>query len=152
MIFDDKEVLTQLIKFSLSDNSTGIIMDLRTSMALFKAIWKDSETTVGWTSFSRSLRLASSKAPATTTTEVVPSPASMSYALEISTNILAVGWTTSIYLRIVAPSFVIKTSPRASYIILSMPLGPKLVRTTSEIALAALIFDDLMSSLFYDLW
>lgn len=101
-----------------------------------------------------------------TTTEVVPSPASMSWALEISTNylwiriftIFATGCTTSIFLRIVAPSFVIRTSPLASWIILSIPFGPKLVRMTSEIAInrqlllhfPAYIFVDLMSLAFSD--
>jgi len=55
-----------------------------------------------------------SRAPAKTTTVVVPSPASTSYALLISTNILAVGWTTSIYFMIVAPSLDIKTAPLLS--------------------------------------
>lgn len=69
---------------------------------------------VGWMPLSSKPSQASNKAPANTTTEVVPSPASISYALEISTSILAVGWTTSIYLRIVAPSFVISTYPLES--------------------------------------
>jgi len=37
----------------------------------------------------------------------------------------------------VAPSLVIRTSPLESYIILSIPLGPRLVRTTSATAFAA---------------
>jgi hypothetical protein len=51
----------------------------------------------------------------------------------------------------VAPSLVIKTSPLASDIILSIPLGPKLVLTTSESALAAVMLDDLISSVLADL-
>jgi len=38
---------------------------------------------------------------------------------------------------IVAPSFDIKTSPLLSCIILSIPLGPNDVRTTSDTAFAA---------------
>ena len=41
---------------------------------------------VGWIPFSNRSSQAFNKAPATTTTEVVPSPASISWALEISTS------------------------------------------------------------------
>jgi hypothetical protein len=41
---------------------------------------------------------------------------------------------------IVAPSFVIITSPFESFIILSIPRGPKDVRTVSATALAAAMF------------
>jgi len=41
---------------------------------------------LGWIPMSRSDSAAFNKAPARTTTEVVPSPASTSCALEISTN------------------------------------------------------------------
>lgn len=49
-------------------------------------------------------------------------------------TILAVGWTTSIFWRIVAPSLVIKIYPLWSLIILSIPLGPRLVLTQSAMA------------------
>ena len=49
-------------------------------------------------------------------------------------TILAVGWTTSIFWRIVAPSLVIRVYPLPSLIILSMPLGPRLVRMQSATA------------------
>jgi hypothetical protein len=68
---------------------------------------------------------------------VVPSPTSASVAFAISTRSFAVGCWTSICFSIVAPSFVMVTSPRLSTSILSMPLGPRLVRTISDITLAA---------------
>ena len=79
----------------------------------------------------------SSNAPASTTADVVPSPTSLSVVFAISTSIFAAGCCTSISFRIVAPSFVIVTSPKESTSILSIPLGPRLVRTISAIILAA---------------
>ena len=81
----------------------------------------------------------SKSAPARTTADVVPSPTSLSVVLEISTSIFAAGCCTSISLRIVAPSFVIVTSPSESTSILSIPLGPKLECTISAIILEAAI-------------
>lgn len=49
-------------------------------------------------------------------------------------TILAVGWTTSIFWRMVAPSLVMRVSPLPSRIILSMPRGPRLVRMQSATA------------------
>jgi len=57
---------------------------------------------------------------------------------------------TSIYFNIVAPSLEINTSPFAYLIILSIPLGPKLVRITSAKAFAAIIFAERTSLLFSD--
>lgn len=82
-----------------------------TSFALVSATLKPSEMAAGWIPLLRSSWHALRSAPAMTTTDVVPSPASISYALEISTSILAVGWMTSSLLKIVAPSFVIRTLP-----------------------------------------
>ena len=48
--------------------------------------------------------------------------------------------------RIVAPSFVMITSPSACFTILSMPLGPRDVLTASESAFAASMFDILTST------
>jgi len=45
-----------------------------------------SEMILGWMPFSRRVSAAFKNAPAIMTTEVVPSPASTSCALEISTN------------------------------------------------------------------
>lgn len=56
--------------------------------------------------FPSNLSAAPSKLPAMTTTDVVPSPASMSCAFARSTSIFAAGCMTLISLSIVFPSFV----------------------------------------------
>lgn len=109
--FEDKEVLTHSIKLYLSVNLTSVCNDVIISNDFLRALIKPSEIVVGWIPFSNKISQEWSKEPAKTATEVVPSPASISYAFEISTNIFAVGWTTSIYFKIVAPSFVINTFP-----------------------------------------
>jgi hypothetical protein len=63
------------------------------------------------------------------TTDVVPSPTSLSYNWESSTITLAAGCSTSNYFRIVAPSLVIVTSPISSTNILSKPYGPNVFLT-----------------------
>ena len=68
-------------------------------------------------------RLSSSAARMTT--EVVPSPTSASCSCASCTSRLAVGCSTSNFLRMVAPSLVIVTSPMSSTIILSSPCGPR---------------------------
>ena len=78
--------------------------------------------------------------PANKVTVVVPSPTSLSYDFAISTNIFAAGWTISNYSNIVAPSLVIIVLFPV-LIILSIPLGPKVVLTTSAIALTAFILE-----------
>lgn len=55
----------------------GFILIL-TSTAKRAALWKDSEMAVGWIPLCNNFSAASKRAPAITTTEVVPSPASMS--------------------------------------------------------------------------
>ena len=111
----------------------------RYTLAFFAAFLYPSTIIVGCTSCSSSDSAFSSSAPARTTAEVVPSPTSLSVVFAISTNILAAGCWTSISLRIVAPSFVMVTSPSESTSILSIPLGPRLVCTIS-----AMIFDAAM--------
>lgn len=84
--------------------------------------------------------LSLSSSPAKRTTEVVPSPTSLSYALAISTKTFAAGWTMSKRLRIVAPSLdIVVLFP--ILIILSMPLGPSVVLTISAIDWQALMFE-----------
>ena len=70
---------------------------------------------------------------------VVPSPTLSSCVLATSTIIFAAGCSISIVSRIVAPSFVIVTSPSESTSILSIPFGPRVVLTASATALAAAI-------------
>ena len=68
-------------------------------------------------------------------TEVVPSPTSSSCTLEMSTSTLAAGLSIMMDFRIVAPSFVIFTTPPPMGCrILSMPLGPSVVLTRSQMA------------------
>jgi len=105
----------------------------------------------GWIPFCNNFSAADSKLPAMTTTEVVPSPASISCAWERWTNyvlsahgqrtstltIFAAGCTTCISFRIVAPSLVTVTLPSDCLIILSKPLGPSDVRTAEATPLQA---------------
>ena len=78
--------------------------------------------------------------PANRTTEVVPSPTSLSWDLAMSTRVLAAGCTMSRRLIRVAPSLEMVT-PFPSWISLSMPLGPSVVLTTSTIDWQALMFE-----------
>jgi len=144
--FELREVLTQLINVYLLEISTGIDkLFFMTSSEVSKALWNPYEIIFGWIPLSKSDSAAFKSAPARTTTDVVPSPAYTSCAFEISTSIFAVGCTTSIFCKIVAPSLVISVSPRPSLIILSMPLGPRLVLMQSATALAAWILVVLIS-------
>src|ERR1051325_6378160 len=93
----------------------------------------------GWTCLLIKSSAFSSKAPAKTTEDVVPSPTSLSTDLATSTIILAAGCSISISFRIVAPSFVIVVSPIVLTSILSMPRGPRQVFTVSATSLAVLI-------------
>ena len=73
--------------------------------------WYPYAINEGWIPLVNKVCACFNNYPAKTTTEVVPSPAYISWAFEIYTNIFAVGWTTCIFFIIVAPSFVIKTYP-----------------------------------------
>mmetsp|Transcript_12073 Transcript_12073/g.28356 ORF Transcript_12073/g.28356 Transcript_12073/m.28356 type:complete len:285 (-) Transcript_12073:19-873(-) len=94
----------------------------------------------GWMPFSMSSIACSSMAPAMTTTPVVPSPISWSWDFERSTSSLAMWCCTSIFSRIVAPSFVTRTSPSGPTTILSIPFGPMELRMVSAMDLAARMF------------
>lgn len=72
--------------------------------------------------------------PQITTTDVVPSPASTSWAPAKLTSIFAVGCITDMLLSMVCPSLVMIVSPFPLRIILSMPRGPREVRTASATA------------------
>mmetsp|Transcript_38155 Transcript_38155/g.73181 ORF Transcript_38155/g.73181 Transcript_38155/m.73181 type:complete len:231 (-) Transcript_38155:89-781(-) len=132
-----REVEALLIRDSRSPRSMGVAMLVKISHALVAAVFIESEMTVGCTPLSISWRHLFSRAPASTVTEVVPSPAFMSWDFASSTSIFAAGLRTSIVFRIVAPSFVMVTSPFAEQTILSIPRGPRLVRIASATALAA---------------
>ena len=77
--------------------------------------------------------------PVKTAAVVVPSPTSSSWVFATSATSFAAGCFIFISSSIVAPSFVIITSPAGSVIILSNPLGPRVVRTASDTARAAMI-------------
>eukprot|EP01139_Manchomonas_bermudensis_P000603 Amastigsp_a664_855.p4 type:complete len:128 gc:universal Amastigsp_a664_855:1311-1694(+) len=81
-----------------------------------------------------------SNSAARMTTEVVPSPTSLSWSPASSTRTLPAGCLTSSAPRIVAPSFVTWTSPMSSTSILSSPVGPSDDRTTSATAHTASTF------------
>ena len=108
-------------------------------------------TEVAWMLFLiNSLPLFKSSA-AKITTDVVPSPTSLSWIWDNSTRTLAAGWVTSNYLRIVAPSLVIVTSPISSTSILSRPWGPRDVFTMFERERTARMFW-VLTSWPYSLW
>ena len=75
---------------------------------------------MGCTLWLISFSASRSSSPASTTTDVVPSPTSASCTLEMSTNTLAAGLSTWMDCRIVAPSLVTVT--------LSLPCSQKAVR------------------------
>ena len=73
-------------RLALSFKSTGIDISVKYSTALTDALRKDSATIVGWIPFKSNLSAAPRRLPARTTTEVVPSPASTSWAADKSTS------------------------------------------------------------------
>ena len=109
-------------------------------MAISAAFSNPSAIRTGWIPRLKSFSACSRRAPASTTTPVVPSPISSSWDWDNSTSSLATWWLTSIRSMIVAPSFVMVTSPSAETRILSIPLGPRDVRTIWEIDFAARMF------------
>ena len=130
-------VVATLMRSALDVGSTFSAILSRTCSAFSRAFMYPSTTTVGWTSWLMSSSAFSRSAPARMTPDVVPSPTSLSVALLISTIIFAAGCWTSISFSIVAPSLVMVTSPSESTSILSMPLGPREVFTSSAISFAA---------------
>mmetsp|Transcript_26718 Transcript_26718/g.52117 ORF Transcript_26718/g.52117 Transcript_26718/m.52117 type:complete len:205 (+) Transcript_26718:863-1477(+) len=108
---EHSEVVVHLISVSLSAKSTGMDMPRMISSAFRFASWKASEIWLGWRPLVRRPCTAFNRPPASTTTLVVPSPASISCDLESSTIIFAAGWLTLMCRRIVAPSLVMITSP-----------------------------------------
>mmetsp|Transcript_82834 Transcript_82834/g.234704 ORF Transcript_82834/g.234704 Transcript_82834/m.234704 type:complete len:205 (+) Transcript_82834:960-1574(+) len=112
--FEFNEVWALCRSWSLFSSSTGTATEFRISSAFSAACRKASVMACGWIPFDSRRSAAWRSAPATTTTDVVPSPASTSWALESSTIILAVGWVSFICWRMVAPSLEIRTSPFGS--------------------------------------
>mmetsp|Transcript_13083 Transcript_13083/g.52187 ORF Transcript_13083/g.52187 Transcript_13083/m.52187 type:complete len:257 (-) Transcript_13083:119-889(-) len=146
------EVLAAWMRDSRLESSTGMATSCRISMDFAAAFLKPRATTFGWMPLAKRSLQQPSSAPAVTTTDVVPSPASTSCALESSTIIWAAGCSSFSSLMIVAPSLVISTSPLGRAIILSMPRGPRLVLTMSATALAASMLEPRMSASFSFSW
>mmetsp|Transcript_18819 Transcript_18819/g.39346 ORF Transcript_18819/g.39346 Transcript_18819/m.39346 type:complete len:202 (-) Transcript_18819:270-875(-) len=111
MIFDESVVLAVLssgVVFCWS-NSTTSEMSARVCTAMSHAWSKPSEMRTGWKPRSSSFSACSRRAPASTTTPVVPSPISLSCDCESSTRRRATWCSTSILSRMVAPSFEMVT-------------------------------------------
>lgn len=79
-------VLAALRRLSRSFRSTGVEISSRYSTTFFAARPNDSAIMVGWMPLPRSFSAAPRRDPARTTTDVVPSPASISCAAERSTS------------------------------------------------------------------
>ena len=125
------------INTSLLFLSTLIAIFFKISSACSAALAYPSITIVGCTSLSINSCAFSNNAPDKTTDVVVPSPTSLSVVFATSTIIFPAGCCMSISFKIVAPSFVIVTSPRPSTNILSIPLGPNDVFTNCATNVAA---------------
>ena len=123
---EHKAVLAAFFKFSwsFSVRFISVAIESKCSKAYSQALSKPSIIFKGWIPLSNNFWACSSKAPAKTTTPVVPSPLSSSWDLDNSTNNFAIGCSMFIFSTIVAPSFVTVTSPSWLTNILSMPFGP----------------------------
>ncbi len=137
IILDCMLVVATLTSASLSLGSTSSPSESSTSRALAAALRNPETITIGWTPLSKSSSARSSRAPARTTTEVVPSPTPVSVALETSTRILAAGCWMAMSFSMVAPSLVMVVTSYSETSILSIPWGPREVRTMEQISLAA---------------
>ncbi len=104
-----REVVADLSRDSRSVSSSFLDICTRYSVALAEQPWKHSAMVVGWMPLRKRSWAAPKKEPANTTTDVVPSPASMSWAADRSTSILAAGWRTDMCFRMVAPSLEMMT-------------------------------------------
>ena len=85
-ILDESDVVAARKRLSRSLRSTGRAISVRNSTTLAAARVNDSAMMVGWMPLLSSFSAAPRSEPARTTTEVVPSPASMSCAAERSTS------------------------------------------------------------------
>lgn len=86
LTFELREVLAARNKLGLSFRSTGVDISVRYSTDLADALRNASAMIVGCMPFWSIFSAAPSKLPASTTTEVVPSPASTSWAADRSTS------------------------------------------------------------------
>lgn len=80
------EVTALFNKLSRSERSRGMATSFNTFNALWEAFEKDSAMDMGWIPLAMREETAPKSAPARTHTVVVPSPASISCALDNSTS------------------------------------------------------------------
>mmetsp|Transcript_5567 Transcript_5567/g.14422 ORF Transcript_5567/g.14422 Transcript_5567/m.14422 type:complete len:259 (+) Transcript_5567:1000-1776(+) len=143
MSFEFREVIAHLWRtssFSVEPiSSMVVLMSRMVSVAMRHALRKAVTTLCGWTPSSMKGFASLRSSPARTTTVVVPSPTSESWEREMSTSSLAAGCTMSRSFIRVAPSLEIVVFPRSSWMSLSMPRGPRVVRTASTTAMQALM-------------
>mmetsp|Transcript_61312 Transcript_61312/g.161125 ORF Transcript_61312/g.161125 Transcript_61312/m.161125 type:complete len:217 (-) Transcript_61312:17-667(-) len=122
---EEREVFAICVSTSWSSSFT---LTLRLLWMYFRdsfiAMRYPEMTVVGWMLFLTSSFARFSSSAAMITTEVVPSPTSVSCRFASSTRTLAAGCSTSSCCRMVAPSLVIVMSPMSSTSILSRPCGP----------------------------
>ena len=78
LTFELNEVVAARSRLALSSRFTGVEISVKYSTAFAAAFVKDSAMIVGCIPFSSIFSAAPRRLPASTTTEVVPSPASMS--------------------------------------------------------------------------
>ena len=83
---DESDVIQFCIRLSLFFRSIGWDISSMTLSPYWKATSKPSEIWDGWMPLSNKFEHACRKVPAITTTVVVPSPASTSWAFDISTS------------------------------------------------------------------
>ena len=141
--FDESEVAADFSSisrvFSEVVSLRWMARELSFSSALAHAERKALTITCGCTPSSMYGLHSRRNSPASSTTDVVPSPTSASCDIEIWTRVLPAGWTIWSFFMRVAPSFEMVTLPWSSWISLSIPRGPRVVRTTSTTAWHALM-------------
>mmetsp|Transcript_13267 Transcript_13267/g.28102 ORF Transcript_13267/g.28102 Transcript_13267/m.28102 type:complete len:212 (-) Transcript_13267:73-708(-) len=118
----------------------------RVSTATFVASLHPAQIVWGWIRACKSICSASLRSsPQKTATLVVPSPTSWSCTLAMSTKTLAAALSSGTLLKIVAPSLVTDIDWSLGSIdckILSIPFGPSVVLTKSEMAMAPINDDN----------
>ena len=134
------EVVAIFFSVLASSGLTVFAIFFNTSYAFSAANRYPVTINVGCTSCSSKSSARFSSSPPITTALVVPSPTSLSCVFAISTIIFAAGCSMSISFSIVAPSFVITTSPIESTNILSIPFGPNVDLTELAMVFAARMF------------
>mmetsp|Transcript_5486 Transcript_5486/g.7412 ORF Transcript_5486/g.7412 Transcript_5486/m.7412 type:complete len:255 (-) Transcript_5486:219-983(-) len=128
------------VRFSCSSLPRMLALNAATcSTASLPAARNERMIVCGCTPSSTNCLDSRRNSPARRVTVVVPSPTSESWDLAMETRVLAAGWTISNNLRIVAPSLEMVVLPRSSYIILSIPRGPRVDLTASATATHALM-------------